>query len=167
MPIVGDEAVFPNNVVDLVAARCVALNLDPDMFVTKRPLRESDPNMAIGVFAVQWTPDEASYEMRNGPTGPSEPTLQNYLITLQSFVKDMDEERGFAKHSVLSKRMRTMLYRDAPLRVGLAGLSASDDGSTETLKRWGLRQTRYFSNELNQLWLYLSNLEFWLETETI
>lgn len=165
MSVDADTPVFPNNVVELVATRSVLL--DSDFFVIKRPLRESDPNESIGVFAQQWTPDEATYEMRGGPQGPSEPTLQRYLITVQAFVKDMDEERGLVKHSILSKMIRSMLYRDEPLRVGLAGLTVQMNGSTERLQRWGIRQTRYFSNELNQLWLYLSNTEFWLETETI
>jgi len=166
MSIPSDTLCFPNNVVDLVAARSQLL--DSDLFVIRRPLRDSDPNESIGVFGVQWTPEEDSYEMRGAPSGASEPTLQRYLITVQGFVKDMDEEAGLARHSVLSKMIRSMLYRDEPLRVGLATLSPVQmNGSTESLKRWGVRQVRYFSNELNSVWLYLSNLEFWLETETI
>ena len=101
------------------------------------------------------------------PTGRHEPTLQQYLITVQAFVKDMDEERGLATHSVLSKMIRSMLYRDDPLRVALGSLSVTTDNSIERTQRWGIRQQRYFSNELSGSWLYLSTLEFWLETETV
>ena len=163
--IVEDQNVFPNNVVELVTARTRLL--DTDMFVTKRPLRESDPNQSVGVFAAQWLPEEDSYEMVAAPVGRHEPTLQQYIITVQAFVKDMDEERGLATHSVLSKMIRSMLYRDDPLRVALGSLSVTTDNSIERTQRWGIRQQRYFSNELSGSWLYLSTLEFWLETETV
>jgi hypothetical protein len=158
--------VFPNNVVSIVHTRVTML--DSDLFVINRPLRENDPNQSVGIVAANWIPNEESYEMLGAPApGRHEPSLQNYFITIQAFVRHGDEEKGLAIHSVLSKMIRAMLYRDEPLRVGLATLSASIGGSTETTKRWGIRQQRYYSNELQGSWLYLSNLEFWLETETI
>jgi hypothetical protein len=163
--IVEDQNVFPNNVVELVTSRTKML--DADLFVIKRPLRESDPNQSVGIFAAQWLPEEQSYEVIGAPQGHHEPTLQQYFTTVQAFVKDMDEERGLATHSVLSKMIRSMLYRDEPLRVALGALSVTTDGSIERTQRWGIRQQRYFSNELSGSWLYLSTLEFWLETETV
>lgn len=165
MTITSSAIVFPNNIVDLVAARIPSL--DSDLHVAKRPLRKSDPNQSVGIHAAQWLPEEDSYEMRGAPVGTHEPTLQRYLVSVQAFVKDMDEENGLAVHSVLSKMIRSMLYRDAPLRVGLSALSVTMSGSTERTQRWGIRQQRYFSNELQGSFLYLSTLEFWLETETI
>lgn len=165
MPIVENPDLFPNNAVSILQTRCKLI--DSDLFVIRRPLRESDPTQSIGVFASAWEPDEESYEMRGSPQGPSEPTLQTYRIAVQAFVKDMDEERGLATHATLSKMIRSMLYRDDPLRVALSALSATMDDSTERTKRWGIRQTRYFSNEIEGNFLYLSVLEFWLETETV
>lgn len=161
----ADEPVFPNNVVVLVQAR--AQLLDPDLHVYRRPLRDSDPNQSIGVFAAQWQPQQDSLEMRGGPQFVQEPTLQRYSISVQAFVKDMDEERGLFGHSVLSKMVRSMLYRDDPLRVGLSMLSVTMRGSTERARRWGITTQRFVSNELSGSWLYLSTLEFWLETETV
>lgn len=163
--IVENQNVFPNNAVYLITARTKLL--DTDLYVIRRPLRESDPTQSVGVFAAQWLPEETSYEMVGGPVGRHEPTLQQYFITVQAFVKDMDEERGLATHSVLSKMIRSMLYRDDPLRVALGSLSVTTDNSIERTQRWGIRQQRYFSNELSGSWLYLSTLEFWLETETV
>ena len=97
---------------------------------------------------------------------PREPTLSQYLIGVQAFVKDGDEERGLAAHSVLSMRVRSVLYRDEPLRVALSSLSVTYQGVTERLKRWGVRTQRYFANDLEGQWLYLSTLEFFIETET-
>ena len=158
-------SVFPSNVVQLIKTR--AQLIDSDLYVTGRPLRESDPVQSVGVFGMQWVPDENSYEMGATPLGRSEPSLQTYLITIQGFVKDADEERGLDVHAILSKKLRSMLYRDDPLRVGLLALSVVMNGSTERAKRYGVRSQRYVSNELSGTWLYLSTLEFWLETETI
>lgn len=155
--------VFPNNIVDLVSLRVSML--DPDLFAVKRPLRQTDPAQSVGIFAQQWAPNEQSYEFL-GVERASQPTLQTYLIMVQAFVKDTDEVRGLATHSVLSKMIRSMLYRDEPLRVGLSSLAISMHDSLERSKRWGIRQQRFFSNELEGDWIYLSTLEFWLETET-
>lgn len=156
--------VFPNNVVLLVQDR-IPDAVDPDLRVFRRPLRESDPSQSVGIVAAQWLPDEESMEIRG--TGFHQPTLETYLITVQAFVKDFDEERGLATHSVLSEMIRSMLYRDAPLRVGLSALATSVQGVTKRTRRWGIRQQRYFSNEIEGNFLYLSTLEFWLETETL
>ncbi len=164
--ITSDTPVFPNNVVDLVALRVQALDADLAYATFKRPLRHTDPIQAVGVFGMAWLPNEESYEILGGPAGPSAPTLQTYRITIQGFVKDMDDERGSATHSVLSKRLRSMLYRDNALRVGLVALSVSMDGVTERTKRWGILNQRFLSNEVDGSWLYLSTLDFWLETET-
>ena len=156
---------FPYNAVDAMAARFE--DIDPELFVIKRPLRESDPIQSIGVFGVQWMPDEDSFEMKGLPAAIHEPTLANYIITVQMMVKDADEERGAGAHATLSKIVRTMLYRDEALRVALRQLSSTVAGSTERTGRFGVRTQRYLSNELSGSWLYLSTIEFWLETETI
>lgn len=166
--ITADDAIFPNNVVEIIATRFDMIDEDPDpdnrLTVLKRPLRNTDPVQAIGVFATNWNGVEDSFEI-TGRGGPAQPTIQRYNLGIQAFIKDMDEERGLNTHSVLTKMIRSMLYHDEPLRVGLVSLSAELDGSTETTKLWGLGQTRYLSNEIAGEWLYLSTLDFWLETE--
>lgn len=161
--------VFPNNIIDIVQTRIKLLDESLTNSTYRRPLRESDPNTAAGVFAATWEPDTESYEIRGlGSTpAPSEPTISTYVIGVQAFVKDFDEERGLARHSVLSKMIRSMLYRDAPLRVGLSALSVTMNDSVERAQRWGIRAQRYLSNELDGNFLYLSTLEFWLDTETV
>lgn len=160
-----DDSVFPNNAVALIKSRFQLL--DSDLFVTGRPLRDSDLPQSIGVFAIMWQPREDSYEMRGGPAGRSEPTLQRYLVSVQAFVKNMDQEAGISTHAVLSKLIRTTLYRDEPLRVALGSLSWTNGSCTERTQRWGISQQRYVSNEIRGEWLFLSSLELWLETETV
>lgn len=160
----ASEAVFPNNIVSLIEAR--AELIDPDLEVFKRPLRASDPNQCVGIVAAQWVPDEQSKQIL-GVSYPAQPTLSRYLVTVQALIRDMDEERGLNVHSVLSRMLRSMLYTDQPLRVGLSALTSALNGTTESARRWGVSQQRFFSNQISGEWLYLSNLEFWLETETL
>lgn len=160
--IAEDPTIFPNNIVNLVTLHTRAL--DPDITVLRRPLRSSDPTQCAGITAVTWDPDEGSTEMKG--TGNNEPTLSTYVLGIQAFIKDMEEERGLATHATFSKMIRSMLYRNTALRVGLSALSSTTDGSTERTQRWGIRIQRYVSNEIDGAFLYLSTLEFWLETET-
>lgn len=159
--ITSDLPVFPNNIVLQVAERFD--QIDPDVSVFRRPLRNTDPQQSIGVFASIWNPDDQSLEMMGRM--PGEPTLQNYMLNVQAFVKDGDEERGLAVHSILSALVRRVLYRDNDLRLALQGLSVASDGTTEILKRWQVRSQRYVNNDIEGQWLYLSTLELWMETE--
>jgi len=166
--ITATTPVFPNNVIDITKTRVELL--DADLKVFRRPLRDTDPNQSVGIFATQWVPDEESHEMLgNAPGGMGsfhDPSIDRYLCAVQAFVKHMDEEVGLATHSVLSEMLRTMLYRDTALRVGLSSLATELNGVRKRTTRWGISQQRYFSNELTGSFLYLSTLEFWLETET-
>lgn len=160
--IVASDAVFPNNAVLVIAEHLKTL--DADLFVTKRPLRKTDPNQSVGVYATYWSPNEDSYESRGIPSA-HEPTLNNYIIGIEAYIKDGDEERGLSAHSVLSSSIRAMLYRDPELLVALRSLIAVTAQSKERLQRFGIRTQRYSSNELQGSFLYLSVLEIWLETE--
>lgn len=158
----ANQTMFPNNIVSLVVTRSQLL--DNDLFVTPRPLRATDPNQSIGVVASMWTPEEESREFQ-GTARTAQPTLSRYMVAVQCLIRDTEEERGLNTHAVLSRMVRSMLYTDTPLRVALSGLSSSLGGLTEHTQRWGVSQQRFFTNEINQEWLYLSILEFWLETE--
>jgi hypothetical protein len=163
--ITADPTAFPSNIVSAIKTR--AQTLDADLYVVRRPLRDSDPPQSIGVAASLWNPEDDSLEMKGVPIGRQEPTLQRYRITIQSFVKNMDEEAGISEHATLSKMVRGMLYRDETLRIQLASLVWTDGVTTERSKRWGVINQRFVSNEIRGVWLFLSVLEFWLETETV
>jgi hypothetical protein len=166
--ITGDEIAFPSNIVDLLHTRFTLV--DDDFFVIRRPLRAEDDTQSIGVFPSLWTPDPESYEMQGMPDGTtpgsSEPTVGRYVVAIQSLVKDMDEERGLAKHSILSTIVRGILYRDASLKVALSTLNVEVAGVRERTLRWGVTAQRFINNEIgNNEWLFLSTVEFWLDTE--
>ncbi len=162
----ADETVFPNNVVKWVASAMETI--DPDIQVFTRALRNSDPRQSIGVFPQVWAPDMTSLEMQGFDSpAPQMPTIQTYTLGVQAFVKDSEEVRGMAIHSVLAARTRMVLYTNPQLKVIFSQLTATLEGGwIESLRKWGVNTSRYFSGEIGGQLLYLSTLEFWIETET-
>lgn len=158
--------VFPNNVVSVIRDGVAALPYN--FFTTTRPLRTSDPGESVAVFASTWAPDVRSKE--TGQTlggGRNEFTVQTYAITLQGMVSDMDENRGLSRSSILAKILRDVLLRNAEVGVALASLSVTDVyGLTERVGNRSVQTQRFMSNEISGNWLYLSTLEFLIETET-
>ena len=156
------EAVFPNNVVECLSI--VLPGVDPDLTVYHRPLRGTDPNYSLGVYGTLWTPNEQSYEIN--PKMNPEPTLQEYQIGIQTLVKDGDPVRALRVGSILNKRVRGVLYRNAPLRVALGQLKVEDGTYPESFRRCGIRTQRYMSNDLEGAFVFISVIDFWIETET-
>jgi hypothetical protein len=151
--------VFPNNAVELIVARINTLY--PELLVVKRPLKQTDLSQSVGVYPSLWQPDETSYEHPS-----KQPTVQRYIVKVQSFAKDTVEERGIAIHSVMAKVIRTMLYNDDPLFVGLNVLSVTMFGVTERIQRRGILRQQYMNNEISGQFLFLSTLDYYIETET-
>lgn len=164
MTVVADPNVFPNNIVQKIISRVPSI--DSDLFVIARPLRNSDPPQSVGVVSSLWTPDTESLEMKGAPLGQQQPTISRYITVVQAFVKNMNQEAGISEHATLSNMLRRMLYSDSTLRVQLGSLVWTDGVKSERAQRWGILNQRFVSNEISGEWLYLSNLEFWLETET-
>lgn len=168
--ITADQAVFPVNIVNelydhFIIFEGVAVPANERVAVFRRPLQPYDPTQAIGIFAGSWSPTPDSHEMgRPGNTGP---TLGRYALTIQGMVRDMDEERGAAVHSVMAKMLRSMLYSDPVLRLALHSLSAGLGDQTERLKKWDIRRQDYLGNQVQGEWLYLSQIELDVETETV
>lgn len=157
-----DELVFP-----ALGIREMALTFTnnwegphPPQAIVKRPVRGSDPNMTIGFSEVDWVPIEHSI-------GLHEPSRGRYLVSVQAYNKHGDEEEGISIHAAFTKNLRAMLYRSAALRIRLGGLSETSMGVTERATQWGVRQTRYLSNEINHTFSFVSSTQFWIETESI
>lgn len=155
------KAVFPNNVV--ACLKIVLPGIDPDVTFYSRPLRPTDPNYAISAYGTLWQPNEESYEM--GHSAPSEATLNTYQIGIQTLVKDGDTERGLAVSSILTNRVRAVLYRNEPLRLALGSLYVQDATFRESMRRWGIRNQRFMSNDIEGTFVTISVLDLWIETE--
>lgn len=158
------EPVFPNNVISLVATRVDSLW--DNVTAKTRPLRKTDPSLTVGVFGALWQPDTESVEMMGQPPGADIPTVEKYACAIQTICLSMDEEEGLAQSSVLSEAMRTMLYTDEPLRVGLVALQTSVLGQIKKFRKIYVGSQRFLSNEIQGQFIYLSTLEFTFETET-
>lgn len=153
---------FPGVAIQLIATRFALI--DPSINVEMRPLRPSDPNLSISVYASTWMPTPNSYEMK-GVDFSREASLQQYVILNQVMVKDANEERGIQSHSVLAELVRSILVSDAPLRTQLGGLQATLGGSTKTLQRWWVRSAKYINGQMDRHNMYLSTNELVLEVE--
>jgi hypothetical protein len=151
---------FPANIVTALKEQLeVDFGSEVDTVVA-RPLRPIDPDRSIGILAVDWRPVDHQI-------GQHDPALGRYQLAIQCFIKHQDEEVGLAEHTLMSKNLRTMLYRGEALRLRLASLSETSLGVTERVQRWGVRQQRFVSNEIQGRFLFLSTTEFWVETEAI
>jgi hypothetical protein len=139
---------------------------DAGLTVIKRPLRLADPNFSIGVYPTNWLPELDSYEML-GVDFAHSPTLEVYSLQVQAFVKDSQEDRGLASHSVLSEHVRTILGSDPALRASLGGLQTELNGTKKSLKRFWVRSGRYVSNTLNGANLYLTTNDLQIEVEKL
>lgn len=156
---------FPNNVIEILVSGLKAIDPETEpgrndgLRVVRRPIHPTDESETVSVVATTWSPDETSQEL-----GRREPTLQRYGITVESMVKDMDEERGIATHSLLSALVRHMLYRDQALKVALPLLSVNLKGYNERLHAWGVKQQRFQNNKFGGNFYYLSAVDLWIET---
>lgn len=165
-----DNTTFPNNIVIALADSLAAISPpdeelgDPGVPVFRRPLRKGDPVQAIGVSAGMWVPDEDSFEMA-GQMSHAGATINNYVIAVQTFVQHMDEQMGLALSATLAGAVRNKIMLSAGGGGPLAGLSSSEFGYMETVRRARIQTQRFISNEIQGQFLYLANLELRVETE--
>lgn len=149
---------FPENIVAILAEYLAEIEGVED--VVTRPIRTSDPDGTAGVFAGEWTPEEYEIGVQSG-----EPTIQNYSLFLQFTSKlagEEQENRGL--HAVVSRKIRAMLYRNPDLHVALRGLSEALDGATERFARMETQRQRFFSNQAQGVFLFLSVLDLKVQT---
>lgn len=154
---------FPSNIIDGISP--VLSALIPGATVIKRPLRPTDPNNSLGISANIFTPREDSFELigqtRYGPT------LSNYILTIQTFVKHTNEAEALEAGSLLASAIRYGLLFDPSVRVALSQLSYTDGtgAHTERFMRALIQGQRFLSNEINGTYLNLTNTELLIETE--
>lgn len=154
---------FPDSIGDELAS-ALDNGFDGDYTIVRRPIRSGDPAQTIGIFAFDWTPTPGSAEMNSAHL--KEPTLQTYTIRIQLLRKDADEVSGRASAALDTKILRTVLYRDSDLQVSLGQLTEDLLGSRERMQRWGLRNQRFFNNQVGAQFLFLTQTDFWAETES-
>lgn len=125
-----------------------------------RMLEGSDPNYSVGVYFTSWAPVD-----RPEIGGWNEPTIGRYVYGIQTFAKSSTRADGEKTSAVFVKRVRQMLYRDAVLRSQLSILSETDDTSIERFLRHGVVATDYSDASIAGGFAFLSQTEFFIESE--
>lgn len=155
-----DYTDFPNNVVLILAEEFKKIPPLDTYAVLKRPLRPSDPSLAVAVAASMWEPED--YEV-----GQPDPSLSRYVFALQCMIKHGEEQEGLAAHAALSKMIRDQFHRNPAIRARLGMLNKVSGPVIERVGRFWITRQQFISQELNREFLYVSALELWVETETI
>ncbi len=125
----------------------------------RRPMRPTDPQDCVAIFAEVWNPGQAEI----GNYGPS---LSRYNYRLQYLHHNTSEEEGTLRSGQMAKRLRTMLYQRPDLRVRLAALTETVDGVLERVTTMGITSQRFLSAELRGTFTYLNAIDFWIEVES-
>lgn len=123
-----------------------------------RELRPTDPNGSVGIFAVDWMPQQYEIGMGRGPT------LVTYHYGVELLVKHSDAEEGHQVHSELSSRIRRLLSTSDEVADALGGINIAS-GFTERVLRWNVTRQAYASSEINREMLFLSGTNFDVDTE--
>lgn len=156
------EEAFPGNVVTVLKkyARTITPPDDQVLTVVGRALRPVDPNFCVGIYSVDWRPDR--YEIGN--VGPS---LAHYEYRIDLLVKHTNEEEARELHGNLAKAIRAMLYGDDALRAELGQVREESYGFRERVQKWGVRQQRFFTNDISGEFIFLAALEFYVDVESV
>lgn len=152
---------FPNNVVSLLMAR-LKVNM-PDWEVIGRPIKLADPNYSLGVYALNWTPQEQTAQIGGG----IEPVLSTYNLRIQNLIKNTDEAEGRADFTVAAKSVRAIVARDTTLRDSFPQLQEDLLGVRERLLRYGIRNQSFLNNDIRGTFTFLATTDLWVETETV
>lgn len=151
--------VWPTNVVDVLVEEL--LNMEDVEATTSRGLTEDDTSGGIGVYVVSWAPPADAYVI-----GQADPILNVYTFGLDLMIKALDRAEAATTLSVMTKRLRTMLYRDDDLQVRLKQLSETAFGRTETYKRMRVTRQDYRTGTLGGVHLAASTTTLTVETDS-
>lgn len=158
-----DVGSFPNNIV--MALKDELQAIDPEITILTRPIKKGDPLQCFSIVASAWQPDLNSQEFVGMGGGHTGPTLSQYVVSIQTFNQDMDEERGLAVQAAMATAVRLKLSRDIDVRVALAQLASNNFGYSERFTRSYVQTQRFISNEVSGQFLFLSSTELVVETE--
>lgn len=149
---------FPTNVIDVLHP--LMEQLDGIKHVYKRQIEPVDPDSSLGLTYFDWTPED----LELGGFGP---TLSTYRFGAQVMVKHTNEEDGTRLHVELATRVRRAFWQDLSVRAALSALVVEDGDWKERVQRWGVTQQRFASDQVDRQFLFLSMLEFFVQTESV
>jgi hypothetical protein len=138
----------------------LAESLPPETRIYDRSLRATDSAMSVGLRLGNYI-----YDSQSAVIGQQEPALGSYSLTVQNMVKHTDEEIGRKVHYIQCALVRAVLYRSNSLRLRLLGADEELMGSTERVKRFGVKRQDFLSNQVSGSFMYLCATEMYVETE--
>jgi hypothetical protein len=161
-----DALGFPANLTEelktIFTTHLAGVDDDPKAVILERPLRHTDGNVAVGIYAMDWRPEQDSHLI-----GQDEPSIATYLLRVQVMIKHAEEQEGRRLFTTRSKIVRAILYRDPALRVAFQALQEDLLGTRERFMRFGVRNQSFLNNELRGTWVYLATTDLWVQTETV
>lgn len=125
-----------------------------------RPLDPNDANKSLGVWAEGWQAPRDAYQI-----GSNWPILGVYTFKIDLMVKGYDRAETQNTLSLLTKRLRAMLYRDEDLQVRLKQLSETAFGTTERFKVFRVTRQDFSSGQLGDTHIAASTTTLTVETE--
>lgn len=150
---------WPWGYIEEVADHLPATFAPPEYTIVKRPVRGMDPNNSIGLFPVDRVRPPQDVNI-----GQSEPVLKRYNYRFQLFNKVADEVEGRAINALNVKMLEAVLYRDDALAASLPTLTEELFGTREAFTRFGLSGTKYLNNDLSGAFVFLAQIDLWVET---
>jgi len=159
----ADSTVWPQNFVDVLVGETPELmDLIGSQAVTDRPLDANDSTGSLGVYIRHWEPPEDAFEI-----GVNFPTRGTYVYGIDIIFKGMDRAHARTQMSLMTKRLRAMLYHDPALQVRLKALSETTDGVTERYTRMRVTKQDYEMGQLGDTHLAASHTTITVTTENI
>ena len=119
--------------------------------VYKRELRVTDPSNSMMIQTFDWTPMDWAMGQ------PALPCRSVYTTNIQTLVKHTDEQAARYKSKGLTKALRLMLHTDGNLLTELLSLTDDSFGITERISKVRVLNQRYFSDEEQGVFGYVSN----------
>jgi hypothetical protein len=142
---------FPASIVRVLSDNFTRVpTVDPNS-IFKRPLLPIDPTRSIGVYATDWMPGQMQI-------GQMDPGTATYNLRVEGLIKHADQAEGLTEHSVFSRHIRSMLYRDTLLRAELALTDTTFD-VIERLKDWRVLTQRFMTGESSGTYQFFSYMD--------
>lgn len=152
-----DLSVFPYNIARTIQPFLKQID---GVSVFRRRIGPTDPNPSVGITALSWQPDE--YML-----GQRAPGLSTYMVGVQVYHKNSNQEDGEEKHASLSTAVRNLLLRNQELNDALAMLRDGTEPPFERLNNWNFVTQRFAQEEINESFVFLSGAELTFQTEMV
>jgi hypothetical protein len=156
----ADDVAFPDCFIDVLLEQLATI--DGVTSVVDRALGAGDANGTIGVSYETWQPKEV--EM--GGRGGFDPTISEYILSIEHLVKAGDRVTGNRDCRSVAKSIRSMLYRDADTQLRLRQLKHIDADGIERILKWKIVQ-HFASNKFKDAFYFVSETVVTLDTDKV